>query len=141
MTVVCATVADESLIARAIPKSMTLIWPQRVTITLPGLMSRCTTPASVRVLERGQDAADDVAGLGGRHRAVLDEVLQQLAVDELHHDERQLRLAAAGLEHRLLARVEDPHDRRVRHPRRGLRLLAEAHAERRVVREGGASAA
>ncbi len=34
-----------SLIARAMPKSITLTSPLRVTITLPGLMSRCTMPA------------------------------------------------------------------------------------------------
>ena len=38
-------VAWASLIARAMPKSMTLTSPLRVTITLPGLMSRCTMPA------------------------------------------------------------------------------------------------
>ena len=38
-------VAWASLIARAMPKSMTLMSPLRVTITLPGLMSRCTMPA------------------------------------------------------------------------------------------------
>ncbi|PLC11106.1 hypothetical protein AUQ48_01105 [Kocuria flava] len=31
--------------ARAIPKSMTFTWPSGVTITLAGLMSRCTIPA------------------------------------------------------------------------------------------------
>ena len=38
-------VAWASLIARAMPKSMTLTSPLRVTITLPGLISRCTMPA------------------------------------------------------------------------------------------------
>ena len=42
---VCVIVAWASLIARAMPKSMTLMSPLRVTITLPGLMSRCTIPA------------------------------------------------------------------------------------------------
>ena len=37
-------VAWASLTARAIPKSMTLTSPDRVSITLPGLMSRCTMP-------------------------------------------------------------------------------------------------
>ena len=37
-------VAWLSLMARAMPKSITLMSPLRVTITLPGLMSRCTMP-------------------------------------------------------------------------------------------------
>jgi hypothetical protein len=34
-----------SATARAMPKSITLTWPCGVSITLPGLMSRCTMPA------------------------------------------------------------------------------------------------
>ena len=45
IAVVSATVEEESDTARAIPKSMTLMRPESVIITLPGLMSRCTTPA------------------------------------------------------------------------------------------------
>ena len=37
-------VAPMSSIARAMPKSMTLTSPARVSITLAGLMSRCTMP-------------------------------------------------------------------------------------------------
>ena len=37
-------VACASLTARAMPKSITLTSPLRVSITLPGLMSRCTMP-------------------------------------------------------------------------------------------------
>jgi hypothetical protein len=36
---------DESEIARAMPKSITLTSPLGVSITLAGLMSRCTMPA------------------------------------------------------------------------------------------------
>ncbi len=43
--VVSATVDDESETARAIPKSITFTAPDGVIMTLPGLMSRCTTPA------------------------------------------------------------------------------------------------
>ena len=39
---VCGAVASDC--SRAIPKSMTLTAPSRVTITLAGLMSRCTMP-------------------------------------------------------------------------------------------------
>jgi hypothetical protein len=42
---VCVMVEDESATARAIPKSMTLTSPVGVSITLAGLMSRCTMPA------------------------------------------------------------------------------------------------
>ncbi len=42
---VCVMVMPESPMARAMPKSMTLTWPVRVSITLAGLMSRCTMPA------------------------------------------------------------------------------------------------
>jgi hypothetical protein len=41
---VCVMVAWVSLTARAMPKSITLTWPLRVSITLPGLMSRWTIP-------------------------------------------------------------------------------------------------
>ena len=42
---VCVMVAWASLIARAMPKSITLMSPFLVTMTFPGLMSRCTMPA------------------------------------------------------------------------------------------------
>ena len=42
---VCVMVAWVSLIARAMPKSITLMSPFMVTMTFPGLMSRCTMPA------------------------------------------------------------------------------------------------
>ena len=38
-------VADVSATARAMPKSITLTSPVGVSITLAGLMSRCTMPA------------------------------------------------------------------------------------------------
>lgn len=38
-------VMPESPMARAMPKSMTLTWPLRVSMTLAGLMSRWTMPA------------------------------------------------------------------------------------------------
>ena len=38
-------VAEVSATARAMPKSITLIWPVGVSITLAGLMSRWTIPA------------------------------------------------------------------------------------------------
>ncbi|GMA95140.1 hypothetical protein GCM10025881_19640 [Pseudolysinimonas kribbensis] len=91
----------------------------------------------MRVLERGQDAVHQLDGLGRRHGAAGDEVLEEGALDALHDDERHLHLDAARLAHRLFAGIEDAHDRRVRHPGRGLGLLPEPGAERRVVGEGG----
>ncbi len=47
MPITCAVwviVAWASLIALAMPKSITLISPDLVTMTLAGLMSRCTMP-------------------------------------------------------------------------------------------------
>ncbi len=41
---VCVIVMPESPIARAMPKSITLTWPVRVSMTLAGLMSRWTMP-------------------------------------------------------------------------------------------------
>ena len=41
---VCVIVACASLTALAMPKSITLTSPVLVSITLPGLMSRCTIP-------------------------------------------------------------------------------------------------
>lgn len=42
---VCVMVMPASPMARAMPKSMTLTWPVRVSMTFAGLMSRCTMPA------------------------------------------------------------------------------------------------
>ena len=132
---VSATVADESEMARAMPKSMTLTWPAAVTMMLPGLMSRCTTPARCEYSRAVRMPLDDLRGLGGRHRALGDDVLEQASLDVLHDDERHERLDAGRLAHDLLAGVEDAHDRGVRHLRGGLRLPAEPRAEGGVVRE------
>ena len=72
-----ATVVDESDTARAMPKSMTFTWPVAVTMTLPGLMSRCTTPArceyssAVRMPSTMRTARD------GLERPVGDDVLEE----------------------------------------------------------------
>ena len=42
---VWVTVAEESSMARAMPKSMTFTAPVEVSMMFPGLMSRCTMPA------------------------------------------------------------------------------------------------
>ena len=41
---VCVIALEESAIARAMPKSMTLTWPDGVNMTLAGLMSRWMMP-------------------------------------------------------------------------------------------------
>ena len=110
-------------------------------MTLPGLMSRCTTPArceyssAVRMPSTMRTAS---AGSSGPSAMMS---LSSLPVDVLHDDERHLDLVAVRVAHRLFAGVEDAHDRGVRHARGGLRLLAEAGAEGRVVGERRASAA
>ncbi len=42
---VCVIVAEVSATARAMPKSITFTTPPVVSMTLAGLMSRCTMPA------------------------------------------------------------------------------------------------
>ena len=69
IAVVCATVVEESETARAMPKSMTFTWPVGVTMTLPGLMSRCTTPARCEYSRAVEHAVDDAHGLGWVERA------------------------------------------------------------------------
>jgi hypothetical protein len=86
----------------------------------------------VRVLERGQHPVDHPHRSGRVERPLVDDVLEQAPLDELHHDERQLHLMTGGVGHRFLARVEHANDRGMRHARGRLRLLAEAHAERGV---------
>ena len=117
---------------------MTLIWPDRgdhhvarldVAVHDAGAVREYSS--AVRMPPMMWPASWAVIG------TVLDEVLQQLAVDELHDDEGQLRLPAAGLEHRLLTRVEDADDGRVGHPgRRPAPPATEPHPEGRVVGEG-----
>ena len=89
----------------------------------------------VGVLERREHSVDHADGRDGLERPVVDDVLQQPPLDVLHDDEGQLHLVAPGIDHGLLARVEHANDGGVRHSCRGLRLLAESHAERRVGRE------
>ena len=92
-------------------------------------MSRCTTPARVRVLERarrprGRRArpATDVSRVAGVEHAA-----EAAALEQLEHHER----------HVVLAPVVDRHDVRVVQRRRDLRLGAEAAEEPGVVGERG----
>ena len=123
------------------PKSMTFTWPAAVIMMLPGLMSRCTTPARCEYSRAVSTPSMMRTASAGLERAVGDDVLEQASLDVLHDDERQLHLVPDGVAHGLFAGVEDAHDRGMGHARGSLRLLAEPRAERRVVRELPASAA
>ena len=90
---------------------------------------------AVRVLERLEDAVDVAHGVVDRDRAGGDDVLQQPAADELHHDERDGADRAVGRRLGVLAGVVDAHDRGVRHARGRLGLEAEPGAEGVVVGE------
>ena len=60
--------------------------PARLTTTFAGLMSRCTSPFGVRVLERGADLAQDVDDPLRRQRPVLsDQGVEIQAIEQLHH--------------------------------------------------------
>jgi hypothetical protein len=91
----------------------------------------------MRVLEGDQDAVDDATGLARVERTLGHDVFQEPPVDVLHDDEGHLDLVPGGIADRLFTGVEHADDRRVRHARGGLRLLAEAGAEGRIVGEGG----
>ena len=93
----------------------------------------------VRVLERAQDADDDLERLVDRHGgAVLQQLPHRVALDVLHDDEGQGGLLAHGVGHGLLAGVVHGDDRGVVEGRRRLGLAAEARVEGRVLREVGA---
>ena len=92
---------------------------------------------AVGVLEGGENLLDDVRGIGGLDRTRRDEVFQQLAVNELHDDERLLDFPAVGLHKSLFAGVENTHDRRVSHLGGILSFTTEARAERGVSGESG----
>ena len=80
-------VEEASLIARAMPKSITFTSPLGVSITLPGLMSRWMMPGPVAVVQRGQHAAGDLQRpLGEDLAALAQDVAQRAAGDVLHDD-------------------------------------------------------
>ena len=76
-----------SAITFATPKSRTLTCPDSVTITLAGLMSRCTMPGRVRGLERAGDLLRIAEHVGQRQTARTDATVERFAGQELHHDE------------------------------------------------------
>src|SRR6185312_15398011 len=94
----------------AIPKSITTGSP-RASITLPGLRSRCTTPAACTAARAKASPAHDL--------------LERLAADVPGDDVGRL----AGH-----VRVEDLGHERAAHPPHGLHLAGEPAARVRVVR-------
>ena len=57
--------------ARAMPKSMTLTWPDGVSMTLAGLMSRWMMPLAVAVVERAEHVGGDRQGALGQDLAAV----------------------------------------------------------------------
>ena len=123
---VCGAVST-SVGIRAMPKSITFTMPSRVTITLPGLMSRWIMPCACAAASALADLLRDLDRLHGRGPAAgRQEVGEGPPLDELHHD--VLRVAVG-------AGVVDADDVRVVQPRRGLCLAPEPGDEARVARE------
>ena len=81
--------------ARAMPKSATFTWPVGVMMTLPGLMSRCTTPLRWAKPSAPATSAGDLGGALRVQRALAADDLREAApVDVLHDDEVGARLLA-----------------------------------------------
>jgi hypothetical protein len=117
-----------SAAARAMPKSMTLTSPSRVSITLAGLMSRCTMPAACETARAAQTSATTSQARCGSSRPLVQQhVSQGPPLQQLHDD-----VGNAGV---VLAGVEDRDDGRGVQRRGGLRLASEAGLERRVAGE------
>ena len=134
---VSASVAEESDTARAMPKSITFTWPLRAIMMLPGLMLAVDDASRGASTEGREHLLDDARRSSGGS-GPGDEVAQQAPVDVLHDDEGDEALGPGRVRHRLLARVEDPHDRGVGHLRGVVGLAAEAGAERGIVGEARA---
>ena len=69
------------------PKSMTLMCPCDVTMTLAGLTSRCTRPCSMREAQRFGHLASDAHGVRELQRSLLQDGSQRLALDVFHDEE------------------------------------------------------
>ena len=90
---------------------------------------------AMRILERFEDAVDVADGLTDRNAAVADDILQEGALHEFHHDVRNGVRRAVGVGLGILTGVVDADDRGVRHSRGRLRLEPESGAERAVFGE------
>ena len=94
---------------------------------------------AVGVLQRVQDAGDDLHGLGDGHGlALAEELADRVPLDVLHDDVGHRADGAVGGGDLLLARVVDGDDGRVVEGGGGLRLPAEARLEGGVARNIGA---
>ncbi len=63
-----------------------------MSITLPGLRSRCTIPCLCAALERVGDLRPELHDLVERQRALLQPVREGLALEQLHHQEVRVSL-------------------------------------------------
>ena len=84
---------------------------------------------AMRVLECLEDAVGVAQGIGDRHGAVVDDVLQQAPRHQLHDDVGHRMGRAIGIRLAVLAGIVDADDRRMRHAGGGLGLQPEARAE------------
>ena len=71
----------------ASPKSRSFAWPRSVTKMFAGLMSRWTIPLAWAASERIRDLRAQLQHPLRLHRLAADQVLQGLALHQLHHDE------------------------------------------------------
>ena len=108
---------------RAMPKSVTLTSRPGETMTLPGLMSRCTTPAAVRGSEGGADLGGDGHRLVGLEPTAATQQGGEVGAGGELHDDEVLRLVETVAVH---AVVVDLGDGRVEQAGDDDRLAAEA---------------
>ena len=114
--------------------------PVGVSMTLAGLMSRCTMPARwlYSSAARTPDVIRERPPASPACELLGEQLAHGAALDVLHDDVRHLDRRAAGLGDEVLAAVVDRDDRRVVERRGGLGLAAEPLVELRVPRQVGA---
>ena len=100
-------------------------------MTLPGLRSRCTTPARVRVRQRVRELQQDAQRIGDCQRAVPADRRLQIRPGDVLHAEVQLAVGElAGIEDLDDARVAQLAEREhlAAKPRDGLRIGCDRRA-------------
>ncbi len=121
---ISAPVLVDVEMARASPKSPSLIRPSSAISTFSGLMSRWIRPASCAAPSPSTTGSISARARRGEQGAlVLEDVAQGVALDVLHHQVGHPVV---------LALVQDSHDVRVREPGGGLGLAAQPVKELRV---------